>query len=252
MRVSATRMPVVLLRGGTSSQGRIAAQSHTGALAGDNRAWSALAAQTPCVEAGTLDEFVDTLLALQHLTLRPQRPTRRVTMFGNGGGSSVLGADFFARLGLDVSPFAPAVLARLGTIAVPPGTSLLNPNDTPVATLQENGGAIARQILDIVYADAQPDAIALHLNMSSFSGRGGVDPIDNIFAFIAAAMAAHPGAAHVLVAFRTDDDPALEERKRGYRETARRLGIPMFDEIPEMAKALAAVAHLERRLAASS
>ncbi len=145
MRDSATRKPVVLLRGGTSSQGRIAAQSHTGALAGDNRAWSALAAQTPCVEAGTLDEFVDTLLALQHLTLRPQRPTRRVTMFGNGGGSSVLGADFFARLGLDVSPFAPAVLARLGTIAVPPGTSLLNPIDTPVATLQENGGEIARR-----------------------------------------------------------------------------------------------------------
>ena len=28
------------------------------------------------------------------------------------------------------------------------------------------------------------------------------------------------------------------------------LGIPMFDEIPELAKALAAVAHLERRLAA--
>jgi hypothetical protein len=43
----------------------------------------------------------------------------------------------------------------------------------------------------------------------------------------------------------------LEERKRKYRETAGRLGIPMFDEIPQLAKALAAVAHLEQRLAAS-
>jgi acyl-CoA synthetase (NDP forming) len=251
MRDRASRKPVVLLRGGRSSQGRIAAQSHTGALAGDNRGWSALTAQTPCVEVDTLDEFVDTLLALQHIELRPQRPTRKVVMFGNGGGSSVLGADFFAGLGLDVSPFAPAVLAQLEAIEVPPGTSVANPIDTPVATLQENGGLIARQILDIVYADGQPDAIALHLNMSSFSGRGGVDPIDNIFGFIEAAMAAHAGAAHVLVAFRTDDDPALEERKRGYRQTAMRLGIPMFNEIPEMAKALAAIAHLERRLAAA-
>jgi acyl-CoA synthetase (NDP forming) len=251
LRDRASRKPVVLLRGGRSSQGRIAAQSHTGALAGDNRGWSALTAQTPCVEVDTLDEFVDTLLTLQHLALRPQRPTRKVVMFGNGGGSSVLGADFFASLGLDVSPFAPPVLAQLEAIEVPPGTSVANPIDTPVATLQENGGLIARKILDIVYADGQPDAIALHLNMSSFSGRGGVDPIDNIFGFIEAAMAAHAGAAHLLVAFRTDDDPALEERKRGYRQTAVRLGIPLFDEIPEMAKALAAIAHLERRLAAA-
>jgi hypothetical protein len=89
------------------------------------------------------------------------------------------------------------------------------------------------------------------LNMSSFSGRGGADPVDGIFGFIEDALSVHPDAAHLLLAFRTDGDPALEERKRKYRETAGRLGIPMFDEIPELAKALAAVAHLERRLAAT-
>jgi acyl-CoA synthetase (NDP forming) len=243
--------PVVLLCGGRSAQGRLAAASHTGALAGDGRVWTALCAQTPCVEVATLDEFVDTLLTLQYLTLRPERPTRRVVMFGNGGGTSVLGADFFAAHGLDVSPFEPAVRARLEALKLPPGSSVANPIDTPVATLQENNGEAARRILDIVYDDAAPDAIALHLNMSSFSGRGGVDPIDSIFGFIEAALAAHGDAAHLALAFRTDGDPALEERKRKYRETAGRLGIPMFDEIPELAKALAAVAHLERRLAAA-
>jgi acyl-CoA synthetase (NDP forming) len=243
--------PVVLLCGGRSAQGRLAAASHTGALADDGRVWTALCAQTPCVEVATLDEFVDTLLTLQYLTLRPQRPTRRVVMFGNGGGTSVLGADFFAAHGLDVSPFAPAVRARLEALELPPGSSVANPIDTPVATLQENNGEAARRILDIVYDEAAPDAIALHLNMSSFSGRDGVDPIDSIFGFIEAAVAAHGDAAHLVLAFRTDGDPALEERKRKYRETAGRLGIPMFDEIPELVKALAAVAHLERRLAAT-
>src|SRR3546814_5130337 len=37
--------PVVILKGGLSSHGRTAAASHTGALAGDDRAWRALAAQ---------------------------------------------------------------------------------------------------------------------------------------------------------------------------------------------------------------
>jgi acyl-CoA synthetase (NDP forming) len=245
------RKPVVLLCGGRSVQGRLAAASHTGALAGDARVWAALCAQTSCVEVATLDEFVDTLLTLQYVTPRPERPTRRVVMFGNGGGTSVLGADFFAAHGLDVSPFKAGVRARLETLKLLPGSSVANPIDTPVATLQENNGEVARQILDIVYAEASPDAIALHLNMSSFSGRGGVDPIDSIFGFVESALSKYRSAAHLMLAFRTDGDPALEERKRKYRETAGRLGIPMFDEIPELAKALAAVAHLERRLAAS-
>ncbi len=252
LRRSRNPKPVVILRGGRSTQGRLAATSHTGALAGDGKAWQALCAQTPCVEVATLDEFIDTLLALQYLRLRPQRPTRNVVMFGNGGGSSVLGADFLAALGLDVSPFAPEIRARFEALDLLPGSSVANPIDTPVATLQQDGGRVASQILDLIYRYGTPDAVALHLNMSSFVGRGGVDPIDTIFGIVERVVAKHAGTAHMVLAFRTDGDPALEERKRKYRETAGRIGIPMFDEIPELAKALAAIAHLERRLAAQT
>lgn len=248
LRSAAARKPVVLLRGGRSRQGRLAAASHTGALAEDSSGWAALCAQTPSVEAATLDEFVDTLLALQFLKLRPERPTRNVVLFGNGGGSSVLGTDFMADLGLDVSPFPKPILQELETLRLLPGSSVANPIDTPVATLQEQNGLVAQQILDIVLSKAPVDAIAMHLNMSSFSGRGGGDPIDQIFTFLDEAMQRHAGTAHLLLAFRTDDDPVLEERKRTYRERARRMGIPMFDEIPQLAKALAAVAQLEARL----
>ena len=250
MRNAPNPKPLVILRGGRSEQGRIAAASHTGALASDSKAWEALTRQTVAIEVATLDQFLDTLLALQMLELRALRPTRRVVMFGNGGGSSVLGADFLAARGLDVSPFAEPIRKELEKLDLLPGSSVANPIDTPVATLQQDGGRVAKQIIDTVYARAAPDAIAMHLNMSSFSGRGGVDPVDGIFTFLGEAMAANPGVAHVLMAFRTDGDPALEERKRMYRETARRMGVPLFDEIPELARALAAVAHLERRLAA--
>ena len=250
LRGSRNPKPVVILRGGRSPQGRLAAASHTGALAGESRAWQALCAQTPCTEVATLDEFIDALLALQYLRLRPERPTRNVVMFGNGGGSSVLGADFFAALGLDVSPFAPDIRVQFEALELLPGSSVANPIDTPVATLQQDGGRVASQILDLIYEHAAPDAVALHLNMSSFVGRSGADPIDTIFAIIARVVAEHSGAGHMVLALRTDGDPALEDRKRRYRETAGRIGIPMFDEIPELAKALAAVAHLERRLAA--
>src|SRR3546814_10219302 len=69
--------PVVILKGGLSSHGRTAAASHTGALAGDDRAWRALAAQAPVALVTTVDAFIDVLLALQHLKLRPEKPTQR-------------------------------------------------------------------------------------------------------------------------------------------------------------------------------
>ena len=248
LRLPTARKPVVILKGGRSGQGRLAAASHTGALAGDERAWHALAQQAPVVLVPNVDSFIDTLLALQHLTLRPSRPTRAVTLFGNGGGSSVLGADSFAEAGLDVSPYPADVRALLEGLGLPPGTSVANPIDTPVRTLQEKDGWIAGEILDIVYRHARPDAIAMHLNLSSFLGRGGVDPIDNLFTVIEQMQAKWPGAAHFCLALRTDGSPELDDRRRQCREKARAAGVATYDEIPAMAAALANVAHLERRL----
>ena len=87
LRNHPTPKPVVVLKGGRSDDGRLAAASHTGALAGDDKAWDALAQQFPLSMATTVDEFIDALLALQHFTLRPEKPTHAVTLFGNGGGS---------------------------------------------------------------------------------------------------------------------------------------------------------------------
>jgi acyl-CoA synthetase (NDP forming) len=248
LRSAKATKPVVILKGGRSKLGRLAAASHTGALAGDDKAWTALAAQAPVVLVATVNEFIDTLLALQHLTLRPEKPTRAVTLFGNGGGSSVLGTDIFASVGLEVAPFDETTRAALDAMGLPPGTSVANPIDTPVRTLQEKEGWVAGEILDIIYAHARPDAVAMHLNLSAFVGRGTIDPIDNLFAVVEQTQRKWPGVCHFVLALRTDGSPDLDARRRTYRDKARAVGVPVFDEIPAMAKALAAVGHLERRL----
>jgi len=241
--------PVVILKGGRSALGRAAAASHTGALAGDDRAWDALAAQLPVALVATIDEFIDALVALQSLEPRPARPTRQVVLFGNGGGSSVLGTDAFAQYGLDVAPFPAEVMAPLLDMGLPPGTSLANPIDTPVRTLQEKDGWIAGEILGHVLEGARPDAVALHLNLAAFVGRGSVDPIGNLFTVIEEALRKYPGAAHFALALRTDGSAELDERRRHYRERARAIGLPVFDEIAPMARALSVLGHLERRIA---
>ena len=250
LRSAKAAKPIIILKGGRTRQGRLAAASHTGALAGDNRAWEALPQQLPVALVVTVEEFIDALLALQFLTPRPSKPTNRVTLFGNGGGSSVLGSDAFARVGLNVLPFNKDTRERLHALKLPPGTSLANPIDTPVITLQEKDGWVAGEILDIVYEHTRPDAVAMHLSLAAFSGRGGADPLENLLAVIAQTQKKWQGIAHFALALRSDGSPELDEKKRHYRAKATANGVPVFDEIPEMATALSIVGHIERRLAA--
>jgi acyl-CoA synthetase (NDP forming) len=246
LRDARASKPVVILKGGRTSQGRAAAVSHTGSLAGNDRAWVALSKQTGCVMVETLDEFVDTLLIFQALVPRAEQPTRRVVLFGNGGGASVLATDYFARQGLDVEPFGTETLDALSALKLPPGTSITNPVDAPVGTLQQDDGQVAGKIFDIIYGSGKPEALVMHLNLSAFVGRSRPEVLDNLVKVALQTQARYPGQAHFILVLRADGEPALEERKRAFRASAAVLGIPVYDEIPGAGRALAALACHER------
>ena len=238
--------PVVILKGGRTEAGRAAAASHTGSLAGDDRVWDALSKQTGCVLAETLDDFLETLLAFQMLALRPQRPTERVVLFGNGGGTSVLATDYFAKLGLDIDQLDDDTLRMLEDLKLPPGTSVVNPIDTPVMTLQTEEGRIAEKILDAIYGSERADAVVMHLNLASFQGRGPIDPLDNLIRAALRVQERFPGRAHFMLVLRSDGEAALDDLKRKYRTRANEAGIPVYDELANAARALRSVASLER------
>ena len=246
LRAAGASKPVIVLKGGRTQQGLAAAASHTGSLAGDDRVWVALSKQTGCVMVDTLDQFIDTLLIFQSLKPRPEHPTRRVVLFGNGGGTSVLATDYFARLGLDVTPFEKSTIDALAALKLPPGTSITNPVDCPVGTLQQEEGRVAEKILDIIYGDGKPDALVMHLNMSAFVGRTKPEVLDNLVQAALRVQSKYPGQAHFVLVLRSDGEPSLEERKREFRDKAVALGIPVYDEMANAGHALAALQAHER------
>jgi acyl-CoA synthetase (NDP forming) len=248
LREARAAKPVVILKGGRTSQGRAAAVSHTGSLAGDERAWVALSKQTGCVLVETLDQFIDTLLAFQMLAPRPRQPTRRVALFGNGGGASVLATDCFARLGLDVERFSAEAVDALAALRLPPGTSITNPVDAPVGTLQQDEGRVAERILEIIHASGRPEALVMHLNLSAFVGRTRPEVLDNLVQAALRVQARYPGQAHFVLVLRSDGEPELEERKRSFRARALAFGIPVYDEMLNAGQALAGMRHHERFL----
>jgi acyl-CoA synthetase (NDP forming) len=248
LRASRGAKPVVLLIGGQTAQGRQAAASHTGSLASDARIWAGLARQTGAVVTTTLEEFLDVLLAFQALTPRRDRRTRAAVLFGNGGGTSVLAADAFARAGITVAPMDREAISRLEALNLPPGTSVANPIDTPAGTLRQEEGRVAERILSIVFEAARPDAIVMHVNLPVFltATDQRVDVVANLMQAALRVRAAYPGRAHFVLVLRSDGTAASDERKRLYRAEAARLGIPVYDEMTNAATALGAVAAFER------
>lgn len=242
--------PVVLMKGGMTAQGKRAAASHTGALASDGRLWRALAEQTGLVLVDTLDEFLDALLAFQFLTPRADRPTREVAMFGNGGGAGVLAADCFARAGLDVPRFGDETIRLLEEMNFPPGTSIDNPIDTPGGTLRVDGGRVAGRIVDAVHASGEPDAFVMHVNVPVFALSYDQDA-DYTAHMVESALESPARAAsrtHFVLVLRSDGSLQVEERRIADRRKVQAMGVPVFDELPGAAGALAAMRRHERFL----
>ncbi|NUR83882.1 MAG: CoA-binding protein, partial [Nonomuraea sp.] len=98
----ASRVPVVMLVGGRSAQGRRAAVSHTGGMLSDLRVWEAVAAQTGTALVSTQDDLIGVLAFLQAHGSRVAEG--EVLVVGPSGGAGVLAADAFDRAGVRLGP----------------------------------------------------------------------------------------------------------------------------------------------------
>jgi acyl-CoA synthetase (NDP forming) len=215
-------------------------------MAADSMVWDALARQTGTVLVETLNDFINVLLAFSCLSPRPERPTQHVVLFGNGGGASALGVDSFARAGLRVARFGQETLDALSTFKSLPGTSIDNPIDAPVGAMEQNDGRVAEQILDAVFSTANPHALVMHLSMPAFSGRTKTEVLDNLISAALRAQARYPDCGHFLLVLRSDGNAQIDERKRAFRDRAICLGVPVFDELEDTARCLAAMSFYER------
>jgi acetyltransferase len=125
LTAAAARKPCVLMKAGRSQEGARAVSSHTGALAGSDRAFDAAVRQAGALRVSTLEELFDVARAL----VRGRTPPgRRVIVLTNGGGLGILATDAARDAGLEVSSLSPATRARLSAV-LPPHAATLNPVD---------------------------------------------------------------------------------------------------------------------------
>ena len=117
--------PVVLLKSGRSAAGAAAAASHTGSMAGSDRAYDAGFEQAGVLRAETVEGLFDAAVTLAGEPL-PDGPG--VGIVTNAGGPGVLASDALAETRLSPATFADETVARLEEV-LPDEASPTNPVD---------------------------------------------------------------------------------------------------------------------------
>jgi len=117
--------PVVVLKSGRTTVGARAAASHTGSIAGSDRAYDAGFSQGGVVRARTVQELFD---AARTLAGQPLPDDDTVAVVTNAGGPGVMAADAVGDTRLDLAALSGATRERLREV-LPPGADVENPLD---------------------------------------------------------------------------------------------------------------------------
>lgn len=216
--------PVLLLMPGRSARAREAAQSHTGALAGDHATAVALLRREAVVVVDSFDELVDTAAVLLRFPLPPAGGTAFMT---GSGAMKNIALDFCDDLGIDLPALAPATVDKL-TAMLPSYAVAENPLDYTTIGVRQPG--LIGEVLLTMLDDAAIGSIVLALPVGPEVAQR--DKAEHIVPAIA--RAAKP-AVMVLTG---DDSPVAPF----FREAIAASGVPLFRSADRALRALARVA----------
>ncbi len=162
--------PIVAIKTGRSLRSRAAAQSHTGAIAGDYEAYAAMCDRYGIATCSSLDEMVEVALAFQY-TKRPKG--KRVGWVTTSGGTVDLLYDYMdGERGTVMPDYGPATVAAIQP-HIPAEMTPKNPLDSGIPSTLET----AAKICAAVAADPAIDMIAWAAQLPGGAGkRKLVDP----------------------------------------------------------------------------
>jgi len=158
------RLPVVVLKGGSSAIGARAAASHTGSLATDDRVFDGMCRQAGAIRATTVLDAFDTaaLLATQPM---PRGP--KVAVVTTVGGWGVVAADALAHTTLELLALPGDLRSSLDAL-LPPRWSRNNPVDLAGGETKDT----VPDVLEAVVSHPDVDAvILLGVGIQSNQGR---------------------------------------------------------------------------------
>jgi len=117
--------PVIAVKSGNTAAGSRAVSSHTGSLAGSERAYEAAFRQTGVLRADSIEHLFDYSVAFSY---QPPLKGRNVAIVTNAGGPGIMATDALERSGLKLATLQPETVAVLRE-GLPATANVFNPID---------------------------------------------------------------------------------------------------------------------------
>jgi acetyl coenzyme A synthetase (ADP forming)-like protein len=117
--------PVIAIKSGFTSGGSRAVSSHTGTLAGSERAYEAAFKQAGVLRANSISDLFDLAIAFAR---QPLPKGNQIAIVTNAGGPGIMATDALEKDGLKIANLNPATQETLRQ-ALPSAASVLNPID---------------------------------------------------------------------------------------------------------------------------
>jgi len=117
--------PVILIKSGSTEAGARAASSHTGALAGSDRAFTEAFRKTGIIRVNGIQELFDTA---EMFISKKQPKGKRLLIITNAGGPGIIAADTADKLGIKLDPMSRESIEAIAE-KLPSSASLYNPVD---------------------------------------------------------------------------------------------------------------------------
>ncbi len=124
-RETSSKKPIIAIKSGTTSSGSRAVSSHTGTLAGSERAYEAAFRQSGVIRAQSVQDLFDYAIAFAR---QPLLALDRIAIVTNAGGPGIMATDACERSGLQLASLESRSMERLRA-ALPSAASVLNPVD---------------------------------------------------------------------------------------------------------------------------
>jgi len=238
MKHLAMEKPLVVLKGGRSSEGARAASSHTGALAGTNEIWNAAFRQANVLTVDTIEDLIATLSIF---SLSPKPMSRNVGIIAISGGTSVVLTDLCIERGLKVPKTSDETISKLDPLILDVGTGLGNPIDLAADYYQDQ---TTTEVIRLAGTDSNFDSLIMTADVHNMYQAAAIMDASDVLAEFWKVMA---GAGRKVV--ETEKKPVLvvipevaypDQRVKAWEAFVEN-GLPVFRNISEAVGALSRV-----------
>ena len=154
------KKPIILLKGGQSKTGSIAAKTHTASISGDKRLWEAFFKQFNIINVQSLEQL---LYTARLIDFYGSFELNNLAVFSISGGYGVILVDLLEKAGMNIPSFSPEIQDKLKSKFFLPGTSSNNPLDLAAQFFYVIS---VYEIIDIALSDKKIDGLIL--DMPSF------------------------------------------------------------------------------------